>query len=307
MDAAKVSLHELLDIENPQAILVEIEHIVSLLTREFDLAVLRQGYADIIRLFNGQFPGYQASNTAYHDLSHTTLVALAMSRLMHGLAVDGHRFTGREVLLGIMTALFHDTGLIQAVDDTVGTGAKYTIGHEERSIARLRSYLATHDFTAAEIEEGASIIRCTVLNNSIAGMQFPSAIAELLGKILGSADLLAQMADRKYLEKLPLLFQEFEEAGIPGYKSELELLKKTEQFYRSVAQTKLSKDFDNVAAALRLHFRERWGADRDLYAEAIAVNIKHLGAIGEVCREQYECYLDSLRRGGIISELIKKK
>ena len=68
----------------------------------------------------------------------------------------------------------------------------------------------------------------------------------LLGYILGTSDLLTQISDRAYLEKLILLFKEFEEAGIPGFDTELDLLSKTEQFYKEVAQKRLFEDFQGI-------------------------------------------------------------
>ena len=40
-----------------------------------------------------------------------------------------------------------------------------------------------------------------------------------MGKVLGTADLVAQMADKNYQEKLPLLFLEFQEAGMEEFES----------------------------------------------------------------------------------------
>ena len=50
---------------------------------------------------------------------------------------------------------------------------------------------------------------------------------------LAAADLLGQMADRVYLEKLLFLYYEFREAGIVGYDSAFDILKKTAGFYES--------------------------------------------------------------------------
>ncbi len=68
-----------------------------------------------------------------------------------------------------------------------------------------------------------------------------------MGRILGSAYLIAQMADKNYLEKLPLLFLKFEEAGMPGFETPLGLFKNTEEFYHSVVKTRLAEEMGNVA------------------------------------------------------------
>ena len=56
---------------------------------------------------------------------------------------------------------------------------------------------------------------CTV--TALEEIPFRSDETRAMGRILGSADLIAQMADRTYLEKFPLLFEEFqEEVNMPG-------------------------------------------------------------------------------------------
>ncbi|MGB3647102.1 MAG: hypothetical protein WA992_01035, partial [Desulfobulbales bacterium] len=111
-----------------------------------------------------------------------------------------------------------------------------------------------------------------------------------------SADLIAQMADRKYLEKLPLLFLEFEEAKMPGFETPLELFKYTGEFYHSVARTRLTEEMANVSSAALFHFKERWDIDRDLYAESITNNMKYMKKIRKDCAENFDCLLKKIRR-----------
>jgi hypothetical protein len=97
-----------------------------------------------------------------------------------------------------------------------------------------------------------------------------------MGKVVGTADLFAQMADRNYQEKLPLLFMEFQEAGLQGFETPLELFKKTEEFYRSVARKRMRNELAGVPSAARYHFRERWEIDKNLYEESIKYNIRRM-------------------------------
>ena len=113
----------------------------------------------------------------------------------------------------------------------------------------MKKYLGKHSYSSALMEDCSHLIMCTILDLSPDDIPFRSKEVEITGKIVGSADLMAQMADRAYLEKLLLLYEEFEEAGLPGYNSEFDLLKKTEDFYNLVARKRLAEDFDNVAVA----------------------------------------------------------
>jgi hypothetical protein len=301
-----IKLYDLIDLTNPQSILNELKYIVSLMVNDFDHAMLEQIYADIKMLFEGNFPGYRASNTKYHDLEHTSSVVLASGRLIHGAFAEGHSFSAKTILLGLVGAFFHDIGFIQTDSDVNGSGAKYTIGHEERSIQFMKEYLSQKYFSEQDLDDCTHIIMCTTLNLEIKDIPFRSNDIAMLGKIVGSADLLAQMADREYLEKLFMLFKEFEEAGMPGYGSELELLQKTQDFYKYVALQRLSQGFENVSAFMRSHFKNRWDHDRDLYQESIIANINYLKTIVEVCNDYYRCYLKYLRRGGLDEKLNHK-
>ena len=82
-------LYDLTDTNSPAESLAEIKNILLLIDPLPDPSPIEKIYADILRLFSGEFPGYRASNTKYHDLEHTISTALATARLIHGLYVQG--------------------------------------------------------------------------------------------------------------------------------------------------------------------------------------------------------------------------
>lgn len=291
------NLHDICPCGEPVGALLEIKKIIEMMAEDFNFALLDQLHADLILLFSGQYPGYRASNTAYHDVFHTNAVALAMTRILHGFVLEGRRLSTWEITIGVFAAFFHDTGLIQEEDDQEGTGAKYTIGHEQRSINLMRRYLAPRGFSPEDLDDCSQIIQCTILSKDPREIPFRTKETALLGKAMGSADLLAQMADRQYLEKLSSLYREFYEGGIPGYDSELEIINKTEEFFHTVAQRRLEVELDGVGASVKQHFRVRWGIDQDLYEAAICKNLAYLKQVREKCRDRYECYEENLRRG----------
>ena len=293
MKKKNTKLYDLVNVDKPKEVHNEIKYIISLMTDNYDYDYL---FADTVKLFNGGYPGYQASKTKYHDLGHTHSVVLATARIMHGCYIDGKVLTPREIFLGIAASLFHDIGLIQTEVDTVGTGAKYTVGHEERSINFMSEYLSSKSFSSDVIQDCSHLIRSTILSLPIKEIPFHSKEIETLGKIIGSADLIAQIADRNYLEKLLMLFKEFEEANIPGYSSKLELLQKTEDFYTFVAKKRLLEEFGGISASMIFHFKHRWNINRDLYEEAMINNIEYLKSLVCECKDKFDCYLDNLRR-----------
>ena len=296
-------LHDLISCRHLEEVTAEINDIVALMAVDIDATLLRTAQADIEKLFGGEYPGYQASNTAYHNLEHTFAVVLAMASVLHGLQLEGSAVTGRELLLGVLAAMFHDTGLIQRLDETEGSGARFTVGHEERSLHLAAHYLGEKGLSAEEIEDCAQMIRATTLSRDIDDISFRSERVKLLAKSLAAADLLAQMADRTYLEKLPLLYREFSEAGLTGFESALDLIKKTNNFYSGVALPRLHGQFSDLEQVLRAHFRVRWRIDRDLYSEAIASNFSYLESLLDECGDTYACYLKKLHRGGISTRI----
>ncbi|MHB8809052.1 MAG: hypothetical protein ACYC9M_03435 [Desulfobulbaceae bacterium] len=269
-------LYELTDTGSPAETLAEIKNILLLVAPSSDPSPIEKIFADIVRLFNGEFPGYKASNTKYHNLEHTCSTTLAAARLIHGLHVQGQVFSQRLIRLCLIGALFHDTGLIQTEDEVEGTGAQHTIGHEDRSIALMRKYLAEQGYSQEDIRDCGHIIKCTELFFPMEKIPFASEEVWTMGKIVGTADLVAQMADRNYQEKLPLLFMEFQEAGAQGFETPLELFSKTEEFYRKVARKRMRNELGGVCAAALSHFRERWEIDRNLYEESIKYNLRRM-------------------------------
>jgi len=70
------------DTTDPLPVSFEVAQIYErLYRREFPSGLLRV-FADIGRLYRGEFPGYHACETDYHDVQHILEVTLAMARLM---------------------------------------------------------------------------------------------------------------------------------------------------------------------------------------------------------------------------------
>ncbi len=289
-------------LQEPAEIISEAKHLLSLIDSEANYKILEDAFGNTVKLFKGFLKGYQASKTKYHNLDHTLAVFLAAARLVHGTVVTGREIDTDIILLGLISALFHDVGLIQTEDDREGTGAKYTIGHEERSIEFMKDYLRAKDFYVDHLNDGAHIIGCTITDLSLTEIPFRSKELKLMGQIVGSADLLAQMADRLYLEKLLYLYKEFQEGKIPGFESEFDLLKKTESFYKNVSKKRLEKELGGATALMRAHFKNRRGVDRDFYQENIEKNIKYLTT---VILKYEKNYRQMLRRAGIVADLEK--
>ncbi len=227
---------------------------------------------DVVRLFAGEYPGYQRCDTVYHDLEHTMQAYLAAARIFDGLVRAHKSGTWPEFMtLGLISALGHDTGFIKTIGDNHGHGGKYTLTHVERSKDFIDRYLPRLGFNATHIQTVKDIISCTGLNVNIYAIRFTSVTESEAGYVMGSADYLGQMSDPLYPEKLPRLYEEYRDGHVPGYDSADDLIKKTPAFFEEFVMRRLSEDFKGVYRFAASHF-----GGRDIYIEGIKGNIARL-------------------------------
>jgi len=282
----------LVGMNNPIRVLDEVKILFLDMFDQGDFVAISSAFEDITALFLGQLPGYKACDTPYHNLKHTTDVFLAMARLLHGAHVKGVALSENDVLLGLIAALMHDTGYIVKDTENYSSGATLAPLHIDRSIQFLKHALPPQSCPPESVLYCEQLIWCTDLLKPIDTISFQSPIHEQIGKILAAADLLAQTADRTYLEKLPLLYLEFKEAGTTPYNTEIELIQDAILFNEQVNE-RLTNQLDSVNRYLLDHFRIRWNIDADLYQTAIDRSMVYLSSVLDADSEKYK---DHFRR-----------
>lgn len=274
-----IELRTIFDCGTDTALLPELVRIFSTLLPSAGEDFIVKLHNDIEAIFDGKMQGFRKSTVKYHDLRHTRSVVLATLRLFHGLKCDGHRLSDDVIKIGTLCAYFHDTGMLLRNDDSESCGSAYLKCHEERSIKFAREYIHNQGLPHAYWDHCAPVISCTNLKLKPDAVAFESEEIELTGHVLGTADILAQMGDRYYLECLPLLYMEQRDAGIKDFNSAMELIQETATFYHETIEKRLLVHFKSRCSAMRTHFRERWGIDRNLYLEFIEKNILYLKKI----------------------------
>jgi GNAT superfamily N-acetyltransferase len=291
------------DMDSPVAVLDEVLFIMTLVQPQTDPSRLTTAFGFMCSLYQGDWPAEQACNTHFHDLRHITDTMLAMARLIHGAVLSGKSIKPDDIFVGLVAALVHDAGYIQKRVDSSGTGAKYTTTHVERSMDFIEYYGPRYGLTTKGIEACQLMIHCTDLSVDVSKMKFPSRGVELLAKLLACADLIGQMGDRTYLEKLFYLYGEFEEGQVSHYQDELDLLGQTLAFFPMV-EKRLEEQLGGYDALALKHFSRRWGVPRNLYREAIEKQRSYLTHI--------VAHLDQdpgkfLRRKQIVEKLLMAK
>ena len=281
----------LVNTTDPAAVNREVNRIFSKLYPETSTHVLNRAFKDLARLHHGEYPGYRACDTTYHNLQHTLDVTLAMARLMDGYERSPDRVEAlgaRLFGLGTVTALYHDIGYLRRKTDTRHkNGAEYTLIHVSRGARFLEGYLGKLGM-AKLAPAAARIVHFTGYERSINTIRLANPVLRMLGNLLGTADIIAQMSDRCYLEKCrDRLFLEFIEGGLAArggtdqraglqFKSAEDLVVKTPSFY-STAMDRLNNQLGGVYRYAETHFK-----GRNLYIEAIETNVRFAIEVAKV-------------------------
>lgn len=271
-----------IDISDPDSVCAAVLSILHQRYGSIDFSPVTQLFADFARLYRGEFPGFFACDTQYHDIQHVLDVTLAAVRLIDGYDASqphGERLGGELAMVGVAIALFHDSGYIRRKGDTRHQyGAEYTKIHVSRSSRFLAEYLPTVGFAwAAPI--AAKLVHYTGYEFDPASIVLTDNRLRQLGTLIGSADVMAQMADRAYLEKCrDRLFGEFELGGLTRerdaqgvervrYASPTDLLRQTPEFIQRTLHDRLDTLFGGAYRYFGAHF-----GGPNLYLEAVERN-----------------------------------
>jgi hypothetical protein len=286
---------ELVDMTEPAAVFEEVKSNFIRYYAVNEFCQVRKAFGSFNRLYEGRYPGYGKCNTKYHDKLHTTDALLAMSRLIDGYNTHNKKFPVKFVKLALISTMFHDAGYIQKKSDHKGTGAKFTLNHVERSIEFLKEYLKVLGYNKADRKFAENMVHCTGLNVSVFRLSFRSREEKHLGLMLGTADLIGQMASRTYLERLTNLYKEFKEGRVAGYESAFDLLKKTIGFHAHM-KVRLEKDLEDVQRYAKFHFNAKYKINKNLYLVAIGNHMVHLA---DALQSGSKRFMKNLRRKNV--------
>ena len=274
---------------DPRAVCAEVCELLRGLEPHVELRPVEQAFDVFSRLYAGTLPGYLGCETWYHDAQHSLDCALVMARLL-----DGHersvpaaeRLGERRARVGVIAALFHDAGYIRKSTDDEQHGAEFTLFHVRRSGDFLAGFLPSAGFA----EEGPMVeqlVHYTGYEMALEQIQVNHPLDRRLGFMLGSADVLAQMSDRCYLEKCrDFLYPEFEICGLAGeprpdgakplYASREELMRRTPEFHGRIWEERMDGYFERAYRHAATHF-----GSRNLYVDVIE---GHFARLREVLR-----------------------
>lgn len=270
-----IEISQLFDNTDPDVVWSKVTAVIARINPDYDFTVVRKVYRDVIRLFYGEFPGYGPIKTLYHDLSHTLEVFMCGARLMHGVHVSGEHLRDAELTQMLLAILMHDLGYAQRLGEETGTGAQHTRTHVQRGIEFMKRHFAERMMPADILVDVTGMILGTEHFRPFDQIDFESDRTRMLARIVATADITGQMADRKYLEKLLFLYHEFKEAGFGNYQNMFDLVSQTNHFY-SLTREKLDGVLGGIYHKLSFHFLDSMGVENNYYMEAIAGNMAYL-------------------------------
>ena len=274
-------------VSSPRAVLGAVEALYRPTWPDLPMEPLQRAFEHFERLFAGLVPGFYGVDTVYHDRQHTLDITLALARLLVGYERqqdEPARLGGTRAVVGLITGLFHDVGYLRRTDDRNSrNGAEFTRTHVSRGARFLEEYLPLLGF-GSWVPVASEIIHFT-------GYEVPFERIEknvsdprdiTVGHLLGTADMIAQMADRCYLEKCrDRLYAEFVLGGVAlpfsngnrhvKYASGVDLLRQTPDFVSEVRDKRLDGDFRGGYRYIEVLFD-----GHNPYIEAIERNVEYL-------------------------------
>jgi len=274
---------------SPSAVMRAVGQLMVSTWPGIDTAPVERAFRDFDDMFAGRAPGYLGVDTVYHDRQHTLEVTLAMARLLAGYERQEEPLwlLGAErAVAGVIMALFHDVGYLRRAEEAhLHNGAEVTSTHVSRGATFLEQY-----FQRLKMPQWADVAReivhFTGYERPFAQIRIEDPRDRRLGHLLGTADMIAQMSDRCYLEKCrDRLYPEFVLGGMAlgkagegyptvKYASGLDLLRQTPAFVGLTRVKRLDGEFARAYRYLEILFD-----GRNPYIEAIDRNMQYLDQV----------------------------
>ncbi len=215
---------------------------------------LKPNYADILGLTaNMALENIANSDALYHNIEHTILVTLAGQEILRGKYLLEGSVSCEDWLHFIISLLCHDIGYVKGVcQQDQAKERLYATGIDDVMIS-LPPFATDASLTPFHVDRGKLFVeecfgdrlpldtRAVKRNIELTRFPVPQDEEHLNTSnypgLARAADLIGQLSDPHYLQKIPALFYEFEETGAnktSGYRTPGDLRKNYPNFYQNV-------------------------------------------------------------------------
>ncbi len=244
---------------NPSLIVIDkfVERVTTTFTKAFPQAngiqvgVLEQSTRMALETLNN-------SDCAYHDMDHTVMVTDVGQTILWGRQMTQGDVTADDWLHAVLAMLHHDIGFVRGILRG-DRGARYVVNELGDTVTppvgATDAYMAPY-----HVARGCLFVRerfsnepgisSETLASHIEMTRFPvppdpfyQRVAEF-GGLVRAADLIGQMADPLYVQKLPKLYTEFVEIGEAerlGYENPGDIRSKYPNFFFSKVRPFISE------------------------------------------------------------------
>ena len=252
---------------------------------------LKPDYADLLDWAGNMALEIIANSDAlYHNVEHTILVTLTGQEILRGKHMREGKVSCEDWLNVIVSLLCHDIGYVRGVcRQDIPSERKYATGIEDIML-HLPVGSTDASLTPFHVDRGKLFIEerfgthnaidAEAVKRNIELTRFPVPADEEHSDLdnypglVRAADLIGQLSNPRYLQKIPALFYEFEEIGTNkafGYRNPVELRNNYPAFYWNVV-------FQYIQPGLR--YLEVTIAGRQIIANLYA----------NVFRVEHDCY-----------------
>jgi hypothetical protein len=236
---------------NPSKLLIDAS--VSAMREGYHLTYggLKPDYADIIAwVGNMALENIANSNALYHNVEHTVFVSLVGQEILRGKHIREGGVACEDWLHFLISLVCHDIGYVKGVcrQDCISL-REYSTGQTGETVV-LQLGTTDASLTPYHVDRGKlfieerfgehPLIRAEVIKKNIELTRFPVPLDSdhqdtiHYPGLVRAADLIGQLSDPRYLEKIPALFYEFEETGVNkdlGYRHPDDLRLNYPKFY----------------------------------------------------------------------------
>lgn len=215
---------------------------------------LEADYADIICWAGGMALEIIASTDAlYHNIEHTIHVSLVGMEILRGKHIKEGGVSPENWLHYMISLFCHDIGYVKGVckDDqpsqnlyATGTGDMVELEMGSTDAALTPYHIDRGKLFIDERFGGHTLINTEIIKMNIELTRFPVPDTEIhkdtksFPGLVRAADLIGQLSDPRYLQKISALYYEFKETGtaeILGYKSPGDLRESYHKFFWNIA------------------------------------------------------------------------
>ncbi|MBD2314136.1 metal-dependent phosphohydrolase [Desertifilum sp. FACHB-1129] len=211
-------------------------------------------YADIIAWAGGMaLENIANSDALYHDVEHTLYVTLVGQEILRGKHIREGGVYCEDWLHFMISLLCHDIGYVKGVCRQDRVAERLYATGEDGTLISLPPGATDASLTPYHVDRGKlfieerfglhRLIDATEIKHNIELTRFPVPSDEDHADtvnypgLVRAADLIGQLSDPRYLQKIPALFYEFEETGVNktlGYRNPGDLRANYPSFFWNV-------------------------------------------------------------------------